>query len=37
MILLLPQDTLKKDFLKIIFLHGEIYEFPSIFFCLKIQ
>jgi hypothetical protein len=27
---------LSEDFLKIIFLHGEIFEFPS-FFCLKIH
>ncbi len=25
-----------EDFLKIILLHGEIFEFPSFFFCLKI-
>jgi hypothetical protein len=27
---------LLEDFLKIIFLHGEILEFSSFFFCLKI-
>jgi len=27
---------LLEDFLKIIFLHGEIFEFPSFFFCLKV-
>jgi hypothetical protein len=27
---------LLEDFLKIIFLHGEIFEFSSFFFCLKI-
>jgi hypothetical protein len=27
---------LLKDSLKTIFLHGEILEFPSFFFCLKI-
>ncbi len=25
-----------EDFLKIIFLHGEIFEFPLFFFCLKV-
>jgi hypothetical protein len=25
-----------EDFLKIIFLHGEIFEFPKFFLCLKI-
>jgi hypothetical protein len=27
---------LLEDFLKIIFLHGERFEFPQFFFCLKI-
>jgi L-lactate permease len=27
---------LLEEFLKIIFLHGEIFEFPYFFFCLKI-
>jgi hypothetical protein len=27
---------LLEDFLKIIFLHGEIFEFSKFFFCLKI-